>query len=50
MNRVALGVLSTFVLVLLGSGLLTYVWRDRSPVAERGGAAQSGLPPATASQ
>lgn len=47
MNRVALGVLSTFVLVLLGSGLLTYVWRDRSPVTERSGAAQSGLPPAT---
>lgn len=47
MNRVALGVLSTFVLVLLGSGLLVYVWRDRSPVAESSAAAQSSLPTAT---
>jgi uncharacterized membrane protein len=31
MNRVTLGVLGTFVLILLGSGLLTYVLRSRSP-------------------
>jgi uncharacterized membrane protein len=32
MNRVALAVLATFVVVLLGSGLLAYVVRDRSEV------------------
>jgi hypothetical protein len=47
MNRVTLGVLSTFVLILLGSGLLAYVWRDRSPAAESRGAAQASLPTPT---
>jgi Domain of unknown function (DUF4956) len=48
MNRVTLGVLSTFVLVLLGSGLLAYVWRDRSPAAQSGAAAQASPTPTPA--
>src|SRR5678815_2157645 len=33
MNRVTLGVLATFVVILLGSGLIAYVFRDRSGAA-----------------
>jgi uncharacterized membrane protein len=47
MNRVTLGVLSTFVLVLLASGLLTYVWRDRSTIAQSAPATQSSAPTVT---
>ena len=31
MNRVTLGVLGTFVLILIGTGILAYVFRDPSP-------------------
>ena len=31
MNRVTIAVLATFAVLLLGSGFLAYVWRDRSP-------------------
>lgn len=41
MNRLTLGLLATFVAILLGSGLLAYVFRDR-PADVTEGAAQSG--------
>ena len=44
MNRVSLAVLATFVVILLGSGLLTYVLRDSS-----GSAVRPAPPGATAS-
>jgi hypothetical protein len=43
MNRLTLGLLATFVAILLGSGLLAYVLRDRS-AGMNAGAAQSGNP------
>jgi hypothetical protein len=46
MNRVALGVLATFVVILIGAGLLAYVLRDRhEPVAT--GAIAGGTPAAS---
>jgi uncharacterized membrane protein YhiD involved in acid resistance len=50
MNRIALAVLGTFVAILLGSGLLAYVFRDRSGPAVTTTATPSGSPgPASAS-
>lgn len=51
MNRVTFGVLGTFAVILLGSGLLAYVLRDRSSSAVTTVAAPSSLPgAATTSQ
>jgi uncharacterized membrane protein YhiD involved in acid resistance len=48
MNRVTLGVLTTFVLVLLGSGLLAYLWRDDLATAQSNAAAvESNARPAS---
>ncbi|HET6890785.1 MAG TPA: DUF4956 domain-containing protein [Pyrinomonadaceae bacterium] len=53
MNRVTLAVLATFVVILLGTGLLAYVLRDRpgpaatnvsTPASSRGGAIASPTP------
>jgi hypothetical protein len=44
MNRVTLAVLATFVVLLIGSGFLTYVWRDRAGTSS---AIQSPSPTAT---
>jgi uncharacterized membrane protein len=44
MNRVTFGVLGTFAVILLGSGLLAYVLRDRSSSAVPTPAAPSSLP------
>lgn len=46
MNRVALAVLATFVVILLGSGLLAYVFRDQS----RPAVTTPGAPAAPASE
>jgi uncharacterized membrane protein YhiD involved in acid resistance len=32
MNKVSVGVLATFVVILLGSGLLAYVYREQAPI------------------
>lgn len=48
MNRVTVGVLSTFIVILLGSGLLAFIARDRSPSSEPTTAAANAKPsPAT---
>ena len=50
MNRVTLGVLATFVVILIGSGILAYVFRDPSaatvsgPPAPAASPAQSDIP------
>src|SRR5512134_3263990 len=44
MNRVSVGVLTTFVVILLGSGLLAYFLRDRAPA----GATSMDVPSASA--
>ena len=43
MNRLTLGILATFVAILLASGLLAYVLRDRSAGASRGTQSESPL-------
>ena len=47
MNRLTLGILATFVVILLGSGLLAYVFRDRS-TGVNSGAAQTASSPGPA--
>lgn len=47
MNKITLGVLSTFALILLGSGLLTYVWHDRSAGVGSNAEVQSSGPSAS---
>jgi len=47
MNRITLGVLTTFVLILLGSGILAYVWRYDSATARSNAGAQSTVPAGT---
>jgi len=47
MNRVTLGVLVTFIVLLLGSGLLTYVLHDRTEPAATSSPTPSGSPVAT---
>jgi hypothetical protein len=42
MNRLTLGILATFVVILLGSGLLAYVLRDRSTGTNSGAAQTAG--------
>jgi len=34
MNKVSVGVLATFVVILIGSGVLAYVYRERAPVIQ----------------
>ena len=44
MNRLTVGLLATFVAILLGSGLLAYVLRDRSAPADKNTAASTANP------
>jgi hypothetical protein len=48
MNRIALAVLGTFVVILIGSGLLAYYFRDQSEGRVTSVATPSGSPAATA--
>ena len=34
MNRVSVGVLTTFVVILIGSGVLSYVYRETAPARQ----------------
>lgn len=44
MNKVSVGVLATFVVILIGSGVLAYVYRERAPVQPTEATAE-GTPP-----
>src|ERR1700730_15827172 len=44
MNRLTIGLLATFVAILLGSGLLAYVLRDRPAADTKASAARSENP------
>jgi len=47
MNRVSVGVLTTFVVMLIGSGLLAYVYRDPEPVRQATPATATATPTPT---
>ena len=44
MNKVSVGVLATFVVILIGSGLLAYVYRDQAPVRPAEATAEGTAP------
>ena len=45
MNKVSVGVLATFVVILIGSGLLVYVSHQREPVSKATAAAEASASP-----